>query len=32
MQNIKRIILIHCHCDHIGGTAELVREYKNRII
>lgn len=23
--NLKTIILTHCHCDHIGGTAELVK-------
>ena len=23
--NLKMIILTHCHCDHIGGAAELVR-------
>jgi hydroxyacylglutathione hydrolase len=25
ISNLKMIILTHCHCDHIGGTAELVR-------
>lgn len=25
IKNLNTIILTHCHCDHIGGTAELVR-------
>lgn len=25
LSNLKMIILTHCHCDHIGGAAELVR-------
>ena len=25
MEKLKMIILTHCHCDHIGGVAELVR-------
>jgi glyoxylase-like metal-dependent hydrolase (beta-lactamase superfamily II) len=25
VSDLKLIILTHCHCDHIGGTAELVR-------
>lgn len=24
-KNIRQIILTHCHCDHIGGAAELVK-------
>lgn len=25
ISDLKMIILTHCHCDHIGGAAELVR-------
>lgn len=25
LSDLKMIILTHCHCDHIGGAAELVR-------
>lgn len=25
MADLKIIILTHCHCDHIGGAAELVK-------
>lgn len=25
IENLDKIILTHCHCDHIGGAAELVR-------
>jgi glyoxylase-like metal-dependent hydrolase (beta-lactamase superfamily II) len=25
LSNLKMIILTHCHCDHIGGAAELVK-------
>jgi Zn-dependent hydrolases, including glyoxylases len=25
IKNLRKIILTHCHCDHIGGAAELVR-------
>ncbi|MDP4153701.1 MAG: MBL fold metallo-hydrolase [Bacillota bacterium] len=25
LSNLKMIILSHCHCDHIGGAAELAR-------
>jgi glyoxylase-like metal-dependent hydrolase (beta-lactamase superfamily II) len=25
LSHLKMIILTHCHCDHIGGAAELVR-------
>jgi len=25
LSDLKKIILTHCHCDHIGGAAELVR-------
>ena len=25
LSNLKMIILTHCHCDHIGGTAEFIR-------
>ncbi|MEJ4024086.1 MBL fold metallo-hydrolase [Clostridioides difficile] len=25
IENLNKIILTHCHCDHIGGAAELVK-------
>lgn len=26
MRKLKKIILTHCHCDHIGGAADLARD------
>ena len=32
IKNWKRIILTHCHSDHIGGTADLARQSNAQIL
>jgi glyoxylase-like metal-dependent hydrolase (beta-lactamase superfamily II) len=31
ISGLKTIILTHCHCDHIGGVAELVKYSKAKV-
>ncbi len=32
LQNLKSIILTHCHCDHIGGVKELLDNSNAKVI
>ncbi len=31
LTDLKMIVLTHCHCDHIGGAAELVRQSNAKV-